>query len=83
MLAACGIPQLVDNPKLISTYFNKDCCFIGETPEEYFELFEYILDNPDDANKRALNSIKQVFMNYTTFHRTESFVLQLSKDLIE
>jgi hypothetical protein len=81
MLAACGIPQLVDNPKLISTYFNKDCCFIGKTPEEYFELFEYILDNPDEGDKRASESVKQVFMNYTTFHRAESFVLQLSKEL--
>lgn len=80
-LAASGIPQLVDNPKLITTYFNKDCCFIGETSEEYFELFEYILDNPDEGDKRSLKAVNQVFMNYTTFHRAESFVLQLEKDL--
>lgn len=82
-LAACGIPQLVDSPKLISTYFNKDCCFIGETPEEYFELFQYILDNPDEGYKRASKSIDRVFMNFTTFHRAESFVEQLSKSAIE
>jgi len=82
MLAACGIPQLVDNAKLITQYFGSDCCFIGKNPEEYYELFVYILENPGESEKRELKAIKKVFNNYTTFKRAESFIQQLSKNVI-
>ena len=77
MLAACGIPQLTDKPKLLLKKFSADSMFVADDPAQYFELFEYILANPEEADKRALKSQKQVFTFHTTFHRAKKFILIL------
>ena len=77
ILAACGIPQLVDNPKLLSKRFDKDCFYVAEDPIDYFEKFRFILQNPDDSEKRVLKAQKEVFTKYTIFHRAEGFLLNL------
>ena len=74
MLAACGVPQLIDNPKLLPLRFSSDCFFIANDPQEYNNLFEEILSNPQYAQKKAVQAQKEVFDKYTTFHRAESFI---------
>ena len=78
-LAACGVPQLIDHPKLLYKEFDKDCFFVGDSPKEYEELFYFILNNEDEALKRTLKAQKIVFNNYTTFHRSEKFIKEIIK----
>ncbi|MHB8277827.1 MAG: glycosyltransferase family protein [Candidatus Humimicrobiaceae bacterium] len=76
-LAACGVPQLIDHPKILFKEFTKDCFFIGDTPDEYEELFYYILENSEEASGKALKAQEEVFNKYTMFHRSEKFINDL------
>jgi len=80
-LAACGLPQLIDNPALLKKRFGPDCFFSAGSPKEYRELFEHILSHPDQARERALQAQRQVFASHTTFHRAEQFARQLKEML--
>jgi hypothetical protein len=78
-LAACGVPQLIDHPKLIDKIFSKSALFVADTPEQYTSLFKDILSKPNLAQERALHAQKEVFDRHTTFHRAESFIKQLAE----
>jgi len=78
-LAACGIPQLIDNPKILNKVFSKGCFFVGSSPEEYEELFYFILNNPDEAIRRTLKAQKEVFLKNTIFHRAEKFIMDIKQ----
>jgi hypothetical protein len=80
-LAACGIPQLLDDPALLGKRFGQECFFSAGSPEEYLELFGHILAHPDQAEARALNAQRKVFARHTTFHRAEQFARQLKEML--
>jgi FkbM family methyltransferase len=77
ILAACGIPQLIDAPKLLPSRLSEGGLFVGDTPEKYNQLFEFILVNPQEAEKRALAAQKEVFEHHTWFHRAEKFALDV------
>ena len=77
ILAACGVPQLVDNAKLLEHRFSSEAMFIASTPKEYGELFEYMLNSPDECQKRALIALEEVYTKHTTFHRADGFIQQL------
>lgn len=79
ILAACGIPQLIDNVDLLKHRFKEESLFIAENPREYLEIFKWILDNPKEADKRALSALDEVYSKYTTFHRVEKFYNQIKK----
>lgn len=77
ILAACGVPQLVDNPKLLLSRFSAGSIFSAESPKEYKNLFDYILDNPNEAQSRSLVALEEVYTRHTTFHRAEALILKL------
>jgi spore maturation protein CgeB len=77
-LAACGVPQLIDHPKLIGKIFSRDELFVADTPAQYTRIFEDIVNQPKPAQQRALLAQKEIFSKHTTFHRAESLLLQLS-----
>ena len=74
MLAACGVPQLIDNPRILHSRFSKESLFIAETPRDYEDLFMYMLENPAEAERRALRAQREVLASHTTFHRAETLV---------
>lgn len=78
-LAACGVPQLIDAPKLLFERFQPDSFFVARRPSEYQGLFAEILRNPAEAQRRALQAQREVFAELTVFHRTEQFVAQVMK----
>jgi hypothetical protein len=82
MLAACGIPQLTDRPLLLKKRFADDELFVADSPQEYSELFFYILETPEDAQERALKSLRRVFSEHTNFHRCSDFFSRLEKDFV-
>lgn len=77
-LAACGIPQLIDHPKLLDQLFSKDALFIADTPRQYSDYFEMIINDPKIGQERALIAQKEVFDEHTTFHRAVSFMQQMN-----
>jgi Glycosyl transferases group 1 len=77
MLAACGTPQVVDNPKILGECFSQDAFFVASSPREYTELFESLIGKPTLGSKATLKAQKEVFGRHTTFHRTEQFVALL------
>ncbi len=80
MLAACGVPQLIDNPKLLSSRFSSGCFYSASSPEEYETLFQEIIHNQETAIMKALQAQWEVFEKHTTFHRAERFALELAHD---
>lgn len=78
-LAACGVPQLVDAPKLLDQRFSPDSFFVGRTPEEYHFLFIRILNDREEAERRALQAQREVFARHTIFHRLEQFLVALRR----
>jgi len=79
ILAACGIPQLIDEPLLLKSRFSEDGFFIGSNPKQYAGLYQDILSNPDEAQGRVLVAQREVFASHTWFHRAE----KLAVDLLE
>lgn len=77
-LAACGVPQLIDAPKLLFARFQPDSFFVARTPGEYELLFTKILRDPEEAQRRALQAQQEVFARHTVFHRAEQFINELS-----
>lgn len=82
-LAACGVPQLVDNPKLLRARFSDGAMFQANSPKEYFDLFQHMLDSPKDAQAKAAVALEEVYAKHTTFHRAEMFITQLSENLVK
>lgn len=78
MLAVCGVPQLIDNPKLLGMRFPSGCLFIAETPEKYTKLFRQILNGEINTEENVLRAQAHVINNHTNLHRAESFVSQLN-----
>jgi hypothetical protein len=76
-LAACGVPQLTDHPKLIDQLFSRDALFVADDPQQYKNLFHEIIRQPKLAQEHALLAQKDAFSRHTTFHRAESFLKQL------
>jgi len=81
VLAACGVPQLVDNAKLLSQRFSSNAFFVASNPKEYTELFNFLIHNPSAGADRAKIALREVYEKHTTFHRAEDLVFQI-KDLI-
>lgn len=83
MLAACGVPQLVDKARLLPLRFRKESMFIADSHREYKELFYYILNNRDISEKAALSALDDVYGKHTNFHRAENFVQELESQILE
>lgn len=82
MLAACGVPQIIDNAKLLPKLFSENAFFVAKNPKEYRQYFKIILNNPEVGMERALIAQKEVFKKHTSFHRAEDFIKQL-KNIIQ
>lgn len=80
ILAACGVPQLIDNPKLLLGRFSESSMFQAASPKDYLDLFHHILAFPEEAQKRVNISLEEVYQKHTTFHRAECFIKQLNNN---
>ncbi len=73
ILAACGIPQVVDNALLLPNRFSEGALYIARNPEEYYDSFVSILEDPGAAERRAMKALEQVYRYHTTYQRAEGF----------
>lgn len=76
-LAACGVPQLMDAPKLLPKRFRPESVFVGRTPTEYALQFRRILRQPEEARERAAFAMEDVLTHHTVFHRANDLLNQL------
>jgi hypothetical protein len=83
ILAACGVPQLIDNPKLLGARFSEGAMFQANSPKEYLDLFQHMLASPEEAQAKAAVALEEVYAKHTTFHRAEMFIKQLSENLVK
>jgi len=81
ILAACGIPQLIDNPRLLPHRFSSDAIFAAKDSREYLNCFKEMLHSPEECWRRAGIALQEVFASHTTFHRVEAFLEQLASFL--
>lgn len=79
MLAACGVPQVIDRPGLLAKRFSEDAMFIGETPEDYDAMYRLALSDGDEAARRALRAQEEVFEAHTVFHRADHLIQSLDR----
>lgn len=77
-LAACGVPQLIDHPKLLDKLFSQDAVFVAEDTRKYGQIFKWLLQHPEQAEQGALQAQKEVFARHTTLHRADMLLHQLS-----
>jgi hypothetical protein len=73
-LAAAGTPQLMDRPALLPFRLSERAIYSAENPQQYWELFEYILSHPDEAGERGLRSLEEVLNGHTVFHRADALL---------
>ena len=77
ILAACGIPQLTDEPRILFQQFPQDSLYAANAPDEYVRLYQHMLGNPEETADRAALAFRTVFQRHTVFHRAERFVREL------
>ena len=81
MLAACGAPMLIDNPARLKSIFPDGSVFSASSPDEYFELFRFMLANPQEVQRRTLLAQSEIMNKYNTFTRAEGFVTHLKRQV--
>ncbi|MCB1139949.1 MAG: glycosyltransferase [Leptospiraceae bacterium] len=77
ILAASGVPQLVDRAKLLTERFSPESMYIADTPEEYLHGFERLRNDRQLALEKSHQAMRDVYSKHTTFHRASG----LAKDL--
>lgn len=77
ILAACGVPQVIDNPKILPARFSDGTLFQSRSPQEYLAHVEYLLRHPEAALERVLRAQREVFSRHTWFHRAEGLIRDL------
>lgn len=81
-LAACGTPQLMDRPALLSARFRERSVYSCETPAEYHRVFENMLAEPEEARECGIRSMEDVYAQHTIFHRADALVEFIIQDVI-
>jgi len=81
ILAACGIPQVVDAPILLPNRFSADCFYVASSPEEYDDAFRRAITDPDGARRHARQALEEVYAAHTTYHRVDRFITDLTRRL--
>jgi hypothetical protein len=78
ILAACGIPQVIDTPKLLPRRFSSGCFYVADSSRQYLEAFKTALHDKRDSQAKAARALEEVFANHTTYHRADAFVQELN-----
>lgn len=74
MLAACGVPQVVDAPGLLTRRFSPQGLFIARDENEYAMLLRRVVEDAGHARERALIAMREVYDRHTTCHRAVAFM---------
>lgn len=82
-LAMCGLPQIIDTPKLLPKLYSTNSLFMCQTGDEFMKHFKEIIANPMYGQQRALLAQKEVFNRHTSFHCADNFITQLQDSILK
>lgn len=68
IIPACGGFELVDNPAAMRELFADDEMAVANSPDEYHEMVDYFLNNPDKRINYIEKGMRRVWSQYTLFH---------------
>jgi len=68
IIPACGGFELVDNPVAMRELFNDDEMAIADSAEQFHDMFENFLRNPEKRLPCIYNGMRKVYSKYTLFH---------------
>ncbi|GEM_PF-885499 len=69
VIPACGGFSITDNVSCIKKYFKPDEIVIAEDLKEWFNLFEYFINTPEERRKYIINGRNRVMKDHTYFDR--------------
>lgn len=78
ILAACGIPQIIDNVPLIKDRFNR-IGLISNTPTDFSNNIKLVLGSDSLQEELAINALNEVYQKHTIFTRIVDFISQLDE----
>ena len=74
VLAACGVPQLTDTPKLLNYRIPSKFLFTASDPAEFKSQFEIALNDEILREEKRINACLHVYEQHTVFHRISDLV---------
>ncbi len=74
IIPACGGFELMDNPVAVKELFDEDELVVTETPQQYLELFEFYLNNPEARLPFIEKGMRRVYREYTLFQVLEKLM---------
>jgi hypothetical protein len=79
LLAASGIPQIIDAPKILLEKYKENHLYISKNPEEYVRNLEYVLNNPLESKERAVHAFKYTLKHHSYFKRLQPLISYLNQ----
>jgi hypothetical protein len=83
ILACCGLFQLVDKPKSLSTLYGPDDIVCAEAPSDYVDKFRYYLEHAEQRIPYIIKGLHSVYNGHTIFHRMDALMHRITKALKE
>ncbi len=77
ILGACKVPQLIDNPALLNKRYDTNNLYSANTPNDYNELFKYMLNNYEEVKFKTNNIYLETISKHTYFDRIDGFINNL------
>lgn len=80
IIPACGGFELMDSPAALSELFDDDELAAADSPEQYLDMFEYYLHNPDKRLPVIERGMRRVYRDHTLFGVLDRLLGQLGID---
>jgi hypothetical protein len=80
ILASCGVFQIMDNPLALNDFFSSKSIVVANNSKDYFEKFNYFLNNPKEKYSYQYNSLVDIYESNTIFHRMDKLITFLKKN---
>ncbi|XOJ89840.1 hypothetical protein ABXT57_02895 [Methylophilaceae bacterium Uisw_097] len=77
ILAGLGIPQLIDNPKLLSDVYPEGLIQSASNASEFFFLFKKMINNYNFFLKKSKLAMIYTFKNHTYYERVNFLIKQM------
>ncbi len=72
-IASYGIPQIIDNPRILNEKFSR-IGLVAKSPKEFLSQIKYALNNLENLEDISKKAMIEVYEKHTTFHRVKEFI---------
>ncbi len=77
ILGITRTPQLIDMPALLGRRYDLNNMFCAQTPQEYKDLFNYMLINEEECKYKSNLIFQETLKKHTMFDRIDHFLEQI------